>query len=78
MELWLQRPKRERTADDVLAFYGWLSDHQAKLVPNGPAPVRQLREMLKQHIVEAAEPTEKDEKPPKPRGGGSAVRLRSR
>jgi len=52
VELWLQRPKRERTTEDVLAFYGWLSDHQSKLVPSGPAPVRQLREILKQHIVE--------------------------
>ena len=52
VELWLQRPKRERTADDVLTFYGWLSEHHAKLVPSGPAPVRQLRAILDGHIVE--------------------------
>lgn len=52
VELWLQRPKRERTADDVLTFYGWLSEHHAKLVPSGPGTVRQLRAILEGHIVE--------------------------
>ena len=54
VELWLQRPKRERTAEDVLAFYGWLSDHRAILVPSGPDPIRQLRAILREHILESA------------------------
>ncbi len=42
MELWLQRPKRERTAEGVLGFYGWQSDYRANLVAIGPAPSGRL------------------------------------
>jgi hypothetical protein len=54
VELWLQRPKAERTVDDILQFYGWLSEHKPDLIPSGSGAVRQLREIVATHIVEPA------------------------
>ncbi len=32
-QLWLQRPENERTANDVLIFYGELQEHRPELLP---------------------------------------------
>lgn len=54
VELWLERPKAERTGDDVMQFYGWLSEHKPDLIPSGDGAFRQLREIVAAHIVEPA------------------------
>lgn len=50
--LWMQRSKAKRTADDVLTFYGWLSEHEPGLIPQGAGSYQQLRNILKPHLVE--------------------------
>jgi hypothetical protein len=47
VELWRARRERQRTLDDVLPFYGWLSEHEAALVPSGPGSYAHVR-----HLVE--------------------------
>ena len=54
VELWQDRPKSQRTSDDVLAFYGWLSDHESGLVPNGPGSYQAVRAIVAPFIVEPA------------------------
>jgi hypothetical protein len=59
LELWLERPERQRTSEDILTFYGWLSEHEPGLVPSGAGSYRQLREILKAHIVESGKHDER-------------------
>ena len=51
LDLWLARPRSARTDDDVLAFYGWLTEHESGLIPSGGGFYRQLQEILSGHIV---------------------------
>lgn len=55
VELWLDRPKDQRTDDDLLRFYGWLSEHAPDLIPpaeSGAGTYQQLRTLLSNHIIE--------------------------
>jgi hypothetical protein len=55
VELWKERPKSHRTADDVLTFYGWLSEHEPKLVPGErgeSGSYERLRTILTAHVLE--------------------------
>jgi hypothetical protein len=52
VELWLQRPKSERTADDVEKLYAWLLQHEPGLIPGGTGSYRKLRAILEDHLVE--------------------------
>jgi len=52
VELWLQRPARERTVDDVERFYGWLLQHEPALIPSGAGSYRQLTAILKDHLAQ--------------------------
>lgn len=54
VELWLQRPRRERTAVDAEKFYGWLLQNEPALIPSGAGSYRQLLDILKDHIDEPA------------------------
>jgi hypothetical protein len=56
VELWRQRPKTQRGSDDVLTFYGWLSEHEPALVPGErgeSGSYQKLRTILDAHLVEA-------------------------
>ena len=57
IDLWLQRPRAARTAEDVFAFYGWLTEHAPALLPAGAGPCRQLTQILSAHVVDPAPPT---------------------
>jgi hypothetical protein len=52
VELWQARGRQRRTTYDVLAFYGWLTDHEPRLVPPGPESYEYLRQLLAPHTVE--------------------------
>jgi hypothetical protein len=52
VDLWRQRPQARRTHDDVLTFYGWLSEHQSALVPGEPGSYQKLRTVLRDYLVE--------------------------
>jgi hypothetical protein len=51
VELWLDRRHTRRTSDDVLAFYGWLSEHEPALVPDGPGALRRVCDILTPHLT---------------------------
>jgi hypothetical protein len=53
VELWLQRPKHERSDDDILRFYGWLTQHEPDLVPSGAGSYQQLRTILSKHLLDS-------------------------
>lgn len=50
VELWLQRPKHRRTEDDVIVFYGWLSEHEPGLIPAPGGSYHRLLEILGEHV----------------------------
>lgn len=52
LDLWLERPRSERTGDDLLKFFGWLSEHEPDLIPPGAGTYEQLRAVLGKHVVE--------------------------
>ena len=55
IELWLDRPKSQRTGEDVLTFYGWLTEHEPGLIPGDlgqGSSLKQLRAILNSHLVE--------------------------
>lgn len=52
VERWKDRPRAQRTQHDVLAFYGWLTDHESRLVPPGPGAYERIRQLVSPHIVE--------------------------
>jgi hypothetical protein len=54
VQLWLQRPKSKRTDDDVLVFYGWLSEHEPGLIPSGSGSYKQLHKILSDHLLDQA------------------------
>ena len=49
--LWMERPRDRRTADDVLTFYGWLSEHEPALIPKGVGSYQQLRALLSKYFA---------------------------
>jgi hypothetical protein len=57
VELWRERRERQRTLDDVLAFYGWLSEHQAALVPSGPGSYAHVRRLVTPFLTNPETPT---------------------
>jgi len=57
IDLWRERPKSERTGEDVLTFYGWLAEHEPGLIPGDVghgSSLKQLRAILTPHLVEDA------------------------
>ena len=52
IDCWMDRPKDRRTADDLMAFYGWLSDHKSELLPRGDGGYARLRVLLAPHILD--------------------------
>jgi hypothetical protein len=51
VDLWRQRPKERRTHDDVLTFYGWLSEHESELVPDEPGSYQKLHTVLGNYLL---------------------------
>jgi PAS domain-containing protein len=51
VDLWRERPAAQRRPEDVLAFYGWLAEHQPKLVPAGPGAIERVRRLVERDIV---------------------------
>ena len=39
VDLWQERPRWQRTADDLLRFYGWLLEHEPAVIPAGPGSI---------------------------------------
>ena len=52
VELWQERPRGQRTAEQVLPFYGWLTEHEPALIPKGAGSYQQLQAILEPFIVE--------------------------
>lgn len=54
VELWTGRPTDRRTANDILSFYCWLSEHRPELLPPGrPAKVYQdLHCLLTRYLID--------------------------
>ena len=55
VELWQQRPRWQRGPDDLLRFYGWLSEHEPAVIPSGPGSFQRIRMILMPHVIETTE-----------------------
>jgi hypothetical protein len=51
IDLWLERPRSARTADDVFPFYGWLTHHAPDLLRAAAGSSRKLLDIVAPHIV---------------------------
>ena len=55
VDLWQERPRWQRTAEHVLFFYGWLSEHEPAVIPPGPGSILKVSTILAPHLVYQAE-----------------------
>jgi len=53
VEAWRDRPERNRSDDDVLAFYGWILEHEPTLIPPGPGSFERVRELVTPHLAKS-------------------------
>src|SRR4026208_2555855 len=56
VDLWQERPRWQRTAEHLLPFYGWLSEHEPALIPAGPASILKVSTILAPHLLYRASP----------------------
>jgi hypothetical protein len=54
-DLWLERPRWQRTAEHLLPFYGWLLAHEPAAIPSGPGSILKVCTILAAHLLERAE-----------------------
>ena len=52
VEAWLDRPRRQRRAADVLEFYRWLLEHERDLIPPGAGSFDHVNQLIGPHLVE--------------------------
>ena len=52
VELWQQRPRWQRSPDDVVHFYGWLLEHEPGVIPTGSGSFQKIQTALIPHIIE--------------------------
>jgi hypothetical protein len=52
VELWQDRPRWQRTSDDIGRFYGWLNAHQPELLPARPGSFQKVCDLLAAHLKE--------------------------
>jgi hypothetical protein len=55
VDLWQERPRWQRTAEHLLLFYGWLSEHEPAVIPPGPGSILKVSTILAPHLVYQAE-----------------------
>jgi hypothetical protein len=53
VDLWRARPAKMRHRDDVLLFYGWLVEHEPRLVPIGSGAIEHVRRLVEDDIVQS-------------------------
>jgi hypothetical protein len=51
VDLWLERPRWQRTADHLLPFYGWLLEHEPAVIPAGPGSILKVSTILAAHLL---------------------------
>jgi hypothetical protein len=56
VDLWQERPRWQRTAEYLLAFYGWLSEHEPAVIPSGPGSILKVTTILAPHLLYRASP----------------------
>jgi hypothetical protein len=56
VDLWQERPRWQRTAEHLLPFYGWLSEHEPAVIPPGPASIMKVSTILAPHLLYRASP----------------------
>jgi hypothetical protein len=52
VERWRERPAAKRRGDDVMAFYGWLSEHEPALIPQGPRSYQHVRTLVEPYVTD--------------------------
>jgi hypothetical protein len=55
VDLWQERPRWQRTAEHLLPFYGWLSEHEPAVIPSGPGSILKVRTILAAHLLNRGE-----------------------
>ena len=55
-DLWQDRPRWQRTAEHVLPFYGWLSEHEPAAIPSGPGSILKVCTILAPYLLYRASP----------------------
>ena len=56
VDLWQERPRWQRTAEHLLPFYGWLSEHEPAVIPPGPGSILKVSTILAPHLLYRASP----------------------
>ena len=51
VDLWLERPRWQQTAEHLLPFYGWLSEHEPAVIPPGPGSIMKVSTILSAHLL---------------------------
>jgi hypothetical protein len=51
VDLWQERPRWQRTAEHLLAFYGWLSEYEPAVIPSGPGSILKVCSILSPHLL---------------------------
>ena len=51
VDLWQERPRWQRTAEHLLPFYGWLSEHEPAVIPRGPGSILKVSTILADHLL---------------------------
>jgi hypothetical protein len=46
VDLWQERPRWQRTAEHLLPFYGWLSEHEPAVIPSGQGSILKVSTIL--------------------------------
>ena len=54
-DLWQERPRWQRTAENLLPFYGWLSEHEPAVIPPGPGSISKVCAILAAHVLYGGE-----------------------
>ena len=57
VDLWQERPRWQRTAEHVLPFYGWLSEHEPAVIASGPGSILKVCTILAAHLVHEGKST---------------------
>ena len=55
VDLWQERPRWQRTAEHLLPFYGWLSEHEPAVIPSGPGSILKVHAILAAHLLNRGE-----------------------
>jgi len=56
VDLWQERPRWQRTAEHLLPFYGWLSEHEPAVIPRGAGSILKVSTILAPYLLYRASP----------------------